>query len=220
MKTCFPLYFFLISLLLCGCRDAKKYHDENPDIKNDNPKDLLADIRQFQQQLNESFYDPDSSPLSDKERQDFEGLEFFRADTAFRVLARLERTPESLPFLMPTTTDRKSTERVFGIARFNIADRDFELEVYQNLELLSEEGYENYLFLPFTDKTNGFSTYAGGRYIDLEIPVGDELVIDFNRAYNPYCVYNEKYSCPIVPGVNDLDTEILAGLKDYKKKEP
>ena len=219
MSRSLPIYFFIIVLVLCGCREAKRYHDENPDIQKE-AADLLSEIRQFQKELNDSFYDPDLSPLSEKERTEFKGLEFFEADTNFRVLAQLHRTPESMPFLMPTTTERKSTERVYGIARFKIAGQEFELEVYQNLELLEEEGYENYLFLPFTDNTNGNSTYAGGRYIDLEIPPGDELLIDFNRSYNPYCVYNEKYSCPIVPKVNDLDTEILAGIKNYNKKSP
>ncbi len=220
MRRSFPIYILLTVMVLSGCREAKRYHDENPGIQKDVPNDPLSDIRQFQKELNDSFYDPDLTPLSDEERMGFPGLEFFEADTNFRILARLERTPESMPFLMPTTTDRKSTERVYGIARFEIAGQDFELEVYQNLDLMSEEGYENYLFLPFTDNTNGNSTYSGGRYIDLEIPSGDELVIDFNRSYNPYCVYNEKYSCPIVPQVNDLNTEILAGIKNYKKKEP
>ena len=82
---------------------------------------------------------------------------------------------------------------------------------------MQEEGYEDYLFLPFTDKTNGEETYAGGRYIDLSIPEGDSITIDFNKAYNPYCAYNKKFSCPLVPSVNALDTKVLAGVKDFKK---
>jgi uncharacterized protein (DUF1684 family) len=65
------------------------------------------------------------------------------------------------------------------------------------------------------DDTNGAETYAGGRYIDLAIPGGDSIVIDFNRAYNPYCAYNKKYSCPLVPKVNTLTTEIRAGVKAF-----
>ena len=92
-----------------------------------------------------------------------------------------------------------------------------ELEVYRSLDLIGEEGYEDYLFLPFADESNGESTYGGGRYIDLTIPEGDVLVIDFNRAYNPYCVYNKKYSCPLVPRQNYLKTKVKAGVKDFKK---
>jgi len=84
------------------------------------------------------------------------------------------------------------------------------------VELKEDEGYEDYLFLPFTDATNGNETYGGGRYIDLSIPNGDQIVIDFNKAYNPYCTYNKKYSCPIVPSQNALDIEIFAGVKAFK----
>jgi len=81
---------------------------------------------------------------------------------------------------------------------------------------MKEEEYRDYLFLPFTDLTNGEQTYMGGRYLDLSIPEGDTIVLDFNRAYNPYCVYNKKYSCPLVPPVNALNTKISAGIKDFE----
>lgn len=220
MRIVFPIFFLSGLILMSGCRDKKRYHDENPDLQEVSTGNVLDDIRQFQRKMNESFRDPEVSPLSDVERSRFKGLSFYEPDTNFRVEARLERTPDALPFLMPTTTSRQSMERVYGIARFYIDSEEFELEVYQNLELLDEEGYDGYLFLPFTDNTNGESTYEGGRYIDLDIPDSDILIIDFNRAYNPYCVYNEKYSCPIVPEVNHLDTEIRAGIKDYSKREP
>ena len=69
------------------------------------------------------------------------------------------------------------------------------------------------MFLPFTDLTNGEETYEGGRYIELEIPDKNYIVIDFNKAYNPYCAYNYIYSCPIPPEENDLKIEIKAGVK-------
>jgi uncharacterized protein (DUF1684 family) len=81
---------------------------------------------------------------------------------------------------------------------------------------MQQEGMEDYLFLPFLDETNGFETYGGGRYLDLRIPVGDTIEIDFNTAYNPFCAYNEKYSCPIVPRENYLQTRIEAGVKAFK----
>ena len=67
------------------------------------------------------------------------------------------------------------------------------------------------------DNTNGEETYGGGRYIDLTIPEGDTLIIDFNKAYNPYCVYNKKYSCPLVPRQNYLRTKVRAGVKNFNK---
>ena len=82
---------------------------------------------------------------------------------------------------------------------------------------MREEGYEDYLFLPFTDLTNGEETYGGGRYIDLSIPEGNTIQLDFNKAYNPYCTYNKKFSCPLVPSVNSIKTRVVAGVKDFKK---
>ena len=73
------------------------------------------------------------------------------------------------------------------------------------------------MFLPFLDNTNGEETYGGGRYIDLQFPEGGELVIDFNKAYNPLCAYNEKYSCPIVPLENYLELKVEAGVKAFEK---
>ena len=207
------LVFFLI-----GCKGEKKYHDEQQDVLVEVATDKIADILKFQHNLNEEFKNPDKSPLPDRYRKDFEGLDFFAPDTNYVVKARLVRTPNALPFLMSTTGGEKSKEMVYGVLKFDLNGKQFELQVYQNEELMLESGYEDYLFLPFSDLTNGNETYEGGRYLDLRIPEGDEIVLDFNRAYNPYCVYNKKYSCPLVPPVNNLDTKILAGVKKFDKK--
>ena len=80
------------------------------------------------------------------------------------------------------------------------------------------EEYKNHLFLPFTDLSNGEKSYTGGRFIDLEIPNSDVIVIDFNKAYNPYCAYSPDYSCPIPPAENHLNVNILAGVMKPKKE--
>ena len=209
----------LFSLLLfgTGCKEKKKYHDKaQKEIVVGNSK-ALADIAEFQANLNAEFKDPEKSPLPDRFRKDFESLDFFPADTTYSIEARFVRTPDALPFLMATTTDRKSKEVVYGVAHFSLNGKEHQLEVYQSEELILEEGYEDYLFLPFTDLTNGEETYGGGRYLDLKIPTGNTILLDFNRAYNPYCVYNKKFSCPLVPNVNYLDIEIRAGVKDFEK---
>ncbi|HET8736674.1 MAG TPA: DUF1684 domain-containing protein [Pricia sp.] len=212
-----PLFLFLmLALSTTACKEEKKYHDTARQETLKNPTDALARILAFQRELNEEFRNPETSPLPDRYRMDFEGLDFFHPDTTYIVRARFERTPEALPFLMPTTTDRKSKEVLYGIAHFTLNGEKRQLEIYQNQELMQQEEYRDYLFLPFTDETNGAETYTGGRYIDLSIPEGDTLEIDFNKAYNPYCAYNPKYSCPIVPGVNALDTEVRAGVKAFK----
>ncbi|MEM9000968.1 MAG: DUF1684 domain-containing protein [Bacteroidota bacterium] len=172
----------------------------------------------FQKGLNAEFKNPETSPLPDKYRKHFNGLDFFEPDTNYIIKARFERTPNARPFLMPTTTDRKTKEVLYGIAHFELHDARHRLEVYQSLELLDQEGYELNLFLPFLDDTNGNETYGGGRYIDIEIPHGEVLTIDFNKAYNPYCAYNKKYSCPLVPRQNYLRTSVRAGVKAFNKE--
>ena len=203
----------LLAIGLVACGRGKKYHDEEDTVTA--TSDLVAEILEYQKQQNENFKDPDSSPLPDKYRKDFESLDFFEPDTSYIVKARFERPPDAEPFLMPTTTDRQTQEVVYGIAHFSLNGKAHQLEVYQSLGLLGDEEFEDYLFLPFMDETNGEETYGGGRYIDLSIPDGDTLVIDFNRAYNPYCVYNKKFSCPLVPRQNYLRTEVRAGEKNF-----
>ncbi|NNK28917.1 MAG: DUF1684 domain-containing protein, partial [Flavobacteriaceae bacterium] len=159
-----------------------------------------------------------TSPLKDKDRKNFNSLDFFDVDSTYVIMAFLERTPDSEWFKMKTTTSRLTEERIYGILSFELKGESFQLKVYQGKELLQEEGSKDHLFLPFLDDTNGYETYGGGRYMDLRIPEGDSINLDFNMAYNPYCVYNEKFSCPLVPRENYLATKIYAGVKMFKKK--
>ena len=205
------LYSVLFFMAL-GCEERKKYHQDKPRREVGTSK-IMADILRFQEELNEGFKNPATSPLPDRYRKDFEQLDFFPPDTAYAVKAKLERTPDALPFLMPTTTDRQSEEVLYGIVSFQLQGQNHRLEIYRTLG----EGDGNTLFLPFYDSTNGSETYGGGRYIDLEMPKGDFVQIDFNQAYNPYCAYNKKYSCPIVPKINTLNIPIRAGVKAFKK---
>lgn len=180
-------------------------------------KTVLSGETKWQKKMNADFKDASKSPLKDKDRKTFTGLDFFKFDSTFVVEAILKRTPDSEWFNMKTTDDRLSKERIYGVLSFKLKGRKYELNVYQGEELMKTEGFTDYLFLPFLDDTNGTSTYGGGRYIDLRIPHGDVIELDFNKAYNPYCAYDEKYSCPIVPRVNYLDIEVKAGVKAFKK---
>jgi uncharacterized protein (DUF1684 family) len=194
-------YLFLILLLLSTLNCAQKLP-------------VVGDTS-FQLELNSEFKDASKSPLKAKDLKNFKGLDFFKFDSTFVVKAKLKQTPDSKWFKMQTTTSRLSNERVYGILLFELQGQAFELNVYQGKDLMKEEGFTDYLFLPFLDNTNGDFTYGGGRYIDLRIPSGNELEIDFNTAFNPYCAYNEKYSCPIVPRVNYLNLEVRAGVKKF-----
>ena len=212
MRTVF--FILLVSFFVLCCKQEKRYHDEQamPTLA---PTDALADIQSFHNSLNAEFKDPDTSPLPDRYRKNFEGLEFFNPDTAYRIWGRLIRTPNALPFAMPTTTARTSTEVVYGLAELEIRDTTIQLELYRNVAGEPETAKDD-LFLPFLDPTNGEGTYTGGRYLDVPIPTSDSILIDFNKAYNPYCVYNKKYSCLIVPKVNTIPVPIEAGVKDFE----
>ncbi|APQ18199.1 DUF1684 domain-containing protein [Maribacter hydrothermalis] len=206
----------LVFSVFISCGQEKKYHDSKNDIKASVVSDKLADILLFQEELNAEFKNPETSPLADRFRADFETLDFFKPDTNYVIVAEFVRTPDALPFSMPTTTERESTEVLYGIAKFTLNGKQQQLEIYQTPELITQEKYKDYLFLPFTDDTNGEETYGGGRYLDLRIPKGNTIILDFNKAYNPYCAYNKKFSCPLVPAINNLNTEIRVGVKAFK----
>mgnify|MGYP001162438570 FL=1 len=171
---------------------------------------------EHQKYQNEFFKDASKSPLKTKDLKDFKGLDFFSIDSSYMVRAKLFRTPNTSYFEMKTTTDRITRERIFGVLSFSINNQPFVLNVYQGESASDEDVDADYLFLPFLDQSNGLTTYGGGRYIDLYIPVGDTLILDFNKAYNPFCAYNDKYSCPIVPRENYIPLNIMAGVKSFK----
>ena len=175
------------------------------------------EIKLVQYKLNTEYADASTSPLTEEDLKTFKTLDFFKIDKNYRVEAAFELTPNTPIFEMQTTTDRLPLYRKYGIARFTLNGVKLELSIYQNQKLMTDIEYEDYLFIPFNDTTNGTLSYGGGRYIDLEIPSEENntIVIDFNRAYNPYCAYNHKYSCPIPPSENNLSIAIPAGVKAY-----
>lgn len=175
----------------------------------------LASIEKFQKDLNAGYADAKSSPLLPEDLKSFQTLDFYPANAQFFVVAKFIRTENEQPFEMKTTTARKPVYVKYGEAHFSFDGQDFKLNVYSNIELSKKKEYKDYLFLPFSDLTCGNESYIGGRYLDLEIPQGETIVIDFNRSYNPYCAYNPKYSCPKVPLENDLNIEIRAGVKKF-----
>ena len=193
----------IVIIFSFSCREEKRYQDVN--------------LTEYQRQVNNYFKDASVSPLKPKDLKIFQGLDFFEFDSIYVVKAKIEETKESLPFKMKTTTDIPADVRKYADLFFQISDKEFELSVYENLEYEGVEGYENYLFLPFLDETNEDETYGGGRYLDLFLNGTDSIIIDFNKAYNPKCVYDENFSCPIVPRKNFLNTRIEAGVKNFIK---
>jgi uncharacterized protein (DUF1684 family) len=197
------ILLLIVIIFSFSCREEKRYQDVN--------------LTEYQRQINNYFKDASVSPLKPKDLKNFQGLDFFEFDSIYVVKAKIEETKESLPFKMKTTTDIPADVRKYADLFFQISDKEFELSVYENLEYEGVEGYENYLFLPFLDETNENETYGGGRYLDLFLNGTDSIIIDFNKAYNPKCVYDENFSCPIVPRKNFLNTRIEAGVKNFIK---
>ena len=175
----------------------------------------ISASQEFQSKLNKSFSDSLKSPLTKDDLKEFKGLDFFPISEKFIVEALFIRTKREKAFAMKTTTSRTPLYVKYGELHFKIDEKEFKLNVYQNIDLSKKPGYSDYLFLPFSDLTCGKESYIGGRYVDMRMQKGKTWIIDFNKAYNPYCAYNYKYSCPIVPLENDLDIEILAGVKKF-----
>ncbi|MDY8134144.1 DUF1684 domain-containing protein [Aquimarina sp. 2201CG5-10] len=174
-------------------------------------------VLSFQEELNKKFATEETSPLTPKDLESFDRLEFFDIDTTLSITAKFIRTPFETPFIMQTTTNREPLYVKYGEAHFMVENKEWVLNIYQNQGLKTQPEYEDYLFLPFTDLSNGKTTYAGGRFLDLRIPEDEIIIIDFNTAYNPYCAYNERYSCPIPPIENHLELELPVGVKAYNK---
>ncbi len=162
------------------------------------------------------FGDTLTSPLGKDDIPAFRGLPYFPVDTLWKKQAEVKVDTSEVPFYMPTTTERLPLYRKYAILTFRHNDSVFTLQAYQNLDLKKKNPAYNSLFIPFKDLTNGEVTYGGGRYLDIEIPTGLHTHIDFNRAYNPYCAYHERWSCPLPPFENYLKTAVNAGVKKYK----
>ena len=175
----------------------------------------ILDVIKFQNELNQEYADAKTSPLMTEDLATFKTLDFFPANEKFFVVAKFVRTKKEKPFEMKTSTDRKPIYVKYGEVFFTIDGSNLKLNVYKNIALSKQEKYKDHLFLPFSDLTCGKESYIGGKYIDLKIPKANSIVIDFNTSYNPYCAYNHKYSCPIVPLENDLNIEIKAGVKKF-----
>ncbi|WP_196885503.1 DUF1684 domain-containing protein [Aureivirga sp. CE67] len=174
-------------------------------------------MKKYRYRMNVSFSDKTTSPLKPEDLRDFKTLDFFPIDSNYRVKAEFKRV-KNAPFMeMETNTNSKVLYKVYGTATFELDGKKHTLNLYQNQKMDFTGEFNDRLFIPFHDTTNGKETYEGGRYMEVDVPNKKTLIIDFNKAFNPYCVYNDKYVCPVVPPVNTLDIPIDAGVKNFKK---
>lgn len=201
MKTGWRIVFAAIVLLTTTPYGGwcQSYADSIADFRKNYVRELLEDER---------------APVKKK---DTGKISFFPANEQYRVWAEVRETPGSTPFMIPTHSGKNKPYRVYAILTFTINGERYSLHVYQGIDLIKNDKYKDYLFLPFNDGTNYNTTYGGGRYIDLSLKdiTDQKILLDFNKAYNPYCAYGEGFNCPIPPNVNRMSIDIPAGEKVF-----
>lgn len=184
---------------------------------NTEEKGYIKSIEQKRQNKDESYLEDENSPIKAEDKENFKGLQYFPPSLTYRIKARFVKVKKGEVLQMKTSTTRIAYYRKYAEVHFTIEKRSFTLSIYQDDKLKKQKGFEKYLFLPFRDLTSGKESYGGGRYLDLQIPDGNSIILDFNDTYNPLCAYNENYSCPIPPKENTLEIEIKAGEKIFKE---
>ncbi len=178
-------------------------------------------IKKHRKHYKKEFLEESRSPLNKK---DTKLLRFFSPDQSFEVKCTFTRTPDAQPFDLATYSGITKPYVKYGTLSFELNEKEHQLAVYQSINLRKIPAYKDYLFIPFKDATNGKTTYGGGRYIDITLKdIKDGvLILDFNKAYNPWCAYSDGYNCPIPPTENHLEVAIEAGEKNWlgeKKKK-
>lgn len=180
-------------------------------------QDYKAQIADYRKQYMADFLNDKSSPLK---KEDLQYLRFYDADSSYRVKAVVTLLVNSPAFTMPTFTGTGSSYIKYAVLNMTVKGQPVQLTVYKNTSFAKVPSLSDYVFLPFTDATNGKTTYEGGRYIDLREKdfKGNTVIIDFNKAYNPYCAFSGGYACPKPPDENQLHLAIEAGEKKFAGK--
>ncbi len=187
------LLFILSMFVLASC--APKYEVE---------------VQTERDKKNKQLKEGSGSPIPYDDRKTFEGLNYFPIDSSYYALATLTLTQSIDVITLKTSQGKDRRFKMYAKADFELKGKPLSLNIYKAIE--DGDGFS----VLFTDQTSGKTTYEVGRYIDVKIN-GLRAILDFNRAYNPYCIYDKKYDCPIPPTDSHLDIEIKAGEKIYKK---
>ncbi len=161
-------------------------------------------LKDFRKMKDDFFAHDGNSPLTPEQKKKFKGLYYFPPNPTLDLEVNVEEFPDKQQIEMQTTTgDIQAYER-YGKFTFNVEGRATELTIYH-----SADGY----FLPFVDSLARTETYPAGRYLEPESLGNNRFRVNFNLAYNPYCAYNEYWSCPLTPFENHLRVPIRAGEK-------
>jgi hypothetical protein len=167
--------------------------------------DQLTEIRASKDDF---FASHPQSPLTPAQKRDFQGLDYFDENPSLEMEVELEKFAEREQVVIQTSTGQTQTYTRYGKFRFAVDGQEAELTLYAG-----DHGF----FLPFVDSLAGKETYPAGRYLEPEPLPGDRFLVDFNMAYNPYCAYNEMWSCPLTPPENRLKVPIRAGEKVFNQ---
>ena len=174
----------------------------------------MSDLNQFRTSKDEFMSKDHHSPLTSEQKESFNGLEYFSENPNLRLELEIDEFPEKTMIEMQTSTGDFQKHTRYGKIHFQVADQQVELTLYKDVH-----GF----FLPFVDDLAGKETYGAGRYLEPKSLLGGKVLVDFNYAYNPYCAYNDLYSCPLTPWENRLKVSIEAGEKlptgEWAKKE-
>lgn len=182
----------------------------------DSSEKIIQAIQTFRKQKDLFFKTSPNSPLEDSDKIKFRGLKYFPIDLRYRFEGKIERyiihiNDPKYYATFPTNKGPRKRYIRYGKFRFTFEGKEHSLELYKSIG-------SDMIFIPFYDLTNGKETYEGGRYLDAEVLMpGYQIIVDFNYAYNPSCVYNEKYVCVLPLEENRLKIEIRAGEKNFKK---
>ncbi|MDW8211648.1 MAG: DUF1684 domain-containing protein [Cytophagales bacterium] len=176
----------------------------------------VTNLQQERREKDAFFKQDEHSPIPPELRGKFKGLNYFPIDPAYRIKADLIPIPSSDTgaVVLKTTTGEDRLMYRYAIARFQLNGKEHQLTIFVSTQS------PKVLFIPFKDLTNGRETYPTGRYLDLPLSGKSRhsaIMLDFNKAYNPYCAYSELYSCPIPPPENHLSVAIKAGEMNYTK---
>ncbi len=170
----------------------------------------MTELDRFRAQKDEFFAAHPQSPLTPEQQQTFHGLSYFPENPALRLEVMLEEFPEKDEIRMQTSTGDIRAYTRYGRFQFMVDGEPAALTVYAD-----EHGF----FLPFVDALAGKETYGAGRYLEPR-PLGNgRFLVDFNLAYNPYCAYNEQWSCPVTPAENRLRVPIRAGERVWAEEQ-
>ncbi len=169
----------------------------------------MSEIETFRKAKDQFFKTSPQSPLTAEQKKEFSGLHYFPENPSLRFELLLERYAKLDRVTMQTSTGGVQEYFKVGQIRFKVGAQDAALQVYESVD--NPGSY----FVPFVDATAPAETYGAGRYLEPEEIHAGELLVDFNFAYNPYCAYNDRWSCPFPPPENRLKVRIEAGEKKF-----